>query len=86
MNDTKITNEKLVCELRDISDAILQRNKDMRFPSLYPSWTAEGAGPEFFEDAMPLIDDALDTIRRGGRLDATRTAALVHYIADMMEE
>ena len=84
MNDTKTTND-LVNELRGISKAIRQRNANMLFPSLYPA-PAENVGPEFIDEPVPLISEALDTIRRGGRLDAARVSALVHYIADMMEE
>ena len=84
MNDTKTTND-LVKELRHVSKMMQFHRADanITFPPLYPP---ENAGPKFIEAPIPLIDEALSTIRRGGKLNTTCAAALVYYIADMMEE
>ena len=65
------TNE-LVNQLRDISDAI---QDDVLFP-------APDGGPD---DIEPLFDAALYAIEKGGTATAGQLAALLHYIADMME-
>ena len=85
MNHTR-TIKDTVNKLRRIAFKIEQKNINMLFPSLYPSDAEGGADATDELVQLKIIDEALDTIRRGGRLDASRVSALVHYIADMMQE
>ena len=83
MNDTR-TIKDLVNKLRHIALKLDQENINIIFPSLYPS-PAENAGPEFIDEVMP-INEAITIIKDGGVMDASHAAALVHFIADMMDE
>lgn len=78
-NDEKTTNE-LVEQLRSVARAVEQHEINMLFPSLYPP-------PGIDEPMEPLvrINEALHTIREGGRLDSQSVHQLIHYIADMMQ-
>ena len=72
MNDTKAIND-VATHLRDVAQAVRKTGRATLFPACGPA-----------DD--PFVDKACETIERGGQLDATSLAALLHYIADMMEE
>ena len=62
----------LVEQLRSISQAITE---DVLFP------VPDGE----MADSDPFVDAALEAIETGGTASATELAALLYYIADMME-
>ena len=75
MSKTEII-EELVNKLRDTSKTIEDHGVTVSFPT--PE--TELAGD------CPFVDKACETIERGGTLDASSLASLIHYLADMMEE
>ena len=79
MNENELKDE-LVEQLRSVASAVERHGIDMTFPSLYPP-------PGVVEPMEPLvnINEALITIRKGGKLQSEQLHQIIHYIADMME-
>ena len=75
MTDAKTTND-LVDAMRDLAQAVERHGPAVQFPA------PEGD----FADEDPFVDAACEAIERGGLATAASIAALVYYIADMMEE